>query len=109
MYFLLLVWFSIAFPETAYLFAIHSASLAHSFIQTCSQGRLASCYCSQTSADRVYYKQEQLFTEGYRCTEEYIQFGIHASRNLLTNNKENDVRWLIDNHNKEAGRQVRLY
>jgi len=47
--------------------------------------------------------------EDKKCLTNSIQYGIEGSRKLLENKHQSDIRWRMDNHNKEAGRLVSYY
>ena len=67
-----------------------------------------------TKADLLKHKAEQkvknqnkpILVEDNKCTKHSLQYGIEESRRLLENKYQSDIRWRMDNHNKEAGRQV---
>lgn len=67
-----------------------------------------------TKADLLKHKAEQkdknepYLVEDNKCTKHSLQYGIEESRRLLENKYQSDIRWRMDNHNKEAGRQVNL-
>ena len=108
----------IAIPETAFLYAIKSAGFAYSLAWACSSGTTTDCMCDKansvniTKADLLKHKVQQqtpdkpIIFEDKKCTKHSLQYGIEESRRLLENKYESDIRWRMDNHNKEAGRLV---
>ncbi|XP_065655292.1 protein Wnt-4 [Hydra vulgaris] len=92
-----------AYPETAFLFAIYSAGLAHSMAFACLQGIIENCKCP-LSTRKVYKVTETKTIFEDFCMENNIEYGIAESRKVLQNDKESDPKWKIDEHNKEAGR-----
>ncbi|XP_057303735.1 protein Wnt-2-like [Hydractinia symbiolongicarpus] len=92
-----------AFPQTAYLFAIHSAGVAYSLAHACSSGLIKNCKCQKKAVEKVN-KNEGTVVEKTECAKKSIRYGIQEAERLLKNVKETDTRWLVDEHNKRAGR-----
>jgi len=96
-----------AFQETAYLFAIHTATLAYSLAQACSMGLKKDCICKESK--RKMSKNSAAIIIDKQCSKQSMEYGITKSRYLLKNVREKDARSLVDEHNKEAGRQALIH
>ncbi|XP_065654383.1 protein wingless isoform X1 [Hydra vulgaris] len=92
--------------ETSFLFAIYSAGLAHSIAAACSRGLIENCKCHSTNNKIYRMTEREVIYEDASCASNSIAFGITESRKMLHNDKENDLKWRINEHNKEAGRKM---
>ena len=101
--------FLTAYQETGFLYAIQSAGVAYSLADACSRGFIRSCRCKESTTQKMLHQQQQgapaMYTTS-KCLDSTIEYGIKESRRLLRNVVATDSRWLIDEHNKEAGRLV---
>ena len=107
----------LAIPETAFLYAINSAGIAYSLAWACSTGQTKDCACDKprplnySNFDLLKEQAKRkpnhpLILEDKKCLTNSIKYGIDSSRKLLENKHQSDIRWRMDNHNKEAGRRV---
>lgn len=80
--------------------------MAYSLAHACSSGLIKNCKC-QKKADKKVNKNEGMVVEKTECAKKSIRYGIQEAERLLKNVKETDTRWLVDEHNKRAGRLVR--
>nr|BAH23779.1 secreted signaling factor Wnt9/10c [Hydra vulgaris] len=93
----------LATRESAFLFGIFSASLAHIISTVCLKGLKQECrYKLDPTAKDVSPTSSPLYNEN--CLQNCIKHGIDSSRELLSSKKIRDARWQMDEHNKEAGR-----
>lgn len=87
--------------ESAFVYALASASIAHSITQACSDGRIAGCSCDASIKGRT--------PEGYRwagCSDNIV-YGMGVAEKFLDPRIRNRTNILLINiHNNEAGRQV---
>lgn len=102
----------IAFPETAFLYAIHSAGLAYSLAIACASGK-TECKCKKSKEEQYIVQGNPdlqrgatIVLEDKSCTKDSLKYGIAEAEKLLDNTKEQDIRWKVDEHNKKAGRMV---
>ncbi|KAA0198752.1 hypothetical protein HAZT_HAZT006489 [Hyalella azteca] len=95
--------------ETAFIYAITSAGVVHAVTQACSSGNLTDCYCDMS-------KQGLSTPEGWKwggCSDN-LNFGNQFARQFVDapekewHKKEKKFRNLMNLHNNEAGRQVRV-
>ncbi|GAB6023024.1 Protein Wnt-9b [Chamberlinius hualienensis] len=92
-----------AFKETAFLFAISSASLVHSLSRACSTGQMTQCTCDE-SLDDVENRKTWLWAG---CGDN-VKFGQKFAWKFLQQKKlnSNDLRAKLDKHNTEVGIKV---
>ncbi|XP_064646706.1 protein Wnt-9a-like [Lineus longissimus] len=91
------------FKETAFLYAISSAGLVHTFARACSSGRLDRCTCGKT-------KNKNTETWKLGGCGDNIKFGTRFSRRFLkardTDSNSEDFRAKIDEHNTNVGLRI---
>ena len=106
----------LGYRETAFLYAIQSAGVAHSITIACHLGMFAKCRCiskkkrrqrklAQHEKRNLHYNGN-IFDWSDSCLDRAISFGKGMSRKVMSNSQGRDVRAMVDRHNKEAGRQV---
>ncbi|XP_023228817.1 protein Wnt-9a-like isoform X1 [Centruroides sculpturatus] len=90
-----------AYPETAFLYSITSASLVHTVARGCSSGKLRHCTCDEDTFNATENKKTWLWGG---CGDN-VKFGARFTRKfLLTRWKHaKDLRALIERHNSEVG------
>lgn len=102
--------------ETAFVYAITAAGVSHAITQACSMGELLQCGCELTRSRAPPSPTAGPGTEGTAwewggCGDD-VQFGYEKSQQFMdakSKKGKNDIRALIDLHNNEAGRLVRLH
>eukprot|EP00794_Sanderia_malayensis_P017565 gene17565-19317_t len=102
------------YRETAYLYAIQSAGIAHSITVACHLGLFANCRCisKKKRRQRKLAKHEKrnlhyngnIFDWSDYCLDRAISYGKGMSRKVMSNNQVRDVKAIVDRHNKESGR-----
>lgn len=100
--------YSTGFRETAFLYALMSAGVAHSIARACAQGRLLSCGCDplgyRASHDRGRARANKWEWSG--CSHN-LAFGIEFSKKFLDVREQvDDLQSKINVHNNNAGRSV---
>lgn len=95
-------------PESAFVYALTSASVMHHVAKTCARGELKECGCAKAPLQRSTNQSHDGFEWG-GCSDD-LKFGRSISSTFL-DAEENDRRRrklvrLINWHNNEAGRQV---
>ena len=97
MYFLLFT----GFRETAFIYAITSAAVAHAVARACADGTIYTCTCN--------YRLKQpdgVDWEWGGCSDN-ANFGKKFSRKFVdVAEKGRDFRYMMNLHNNEAGRRV---
>ena len=125
-------------PETAFIYALTSASVMHGIARACAKGELAECGCdrsqpSSSARGRVLLKSPSsstpssmgtsLFvstsspsapTDGFEwggCSDD-LKFGRNVSTSFIDQQEtlvtRRQIVRMVNLHNNEAGRQVRL-
>lgn len=89
--------------ETAFVFAITSAGVTHAVARSCSEGAIESCTCD--------YRRRGPGGPDWHwggCSDN-VDFGRMFSREFVDSSERGrDLRYLINLHNNEAGRMVRI-
>ena len=99
-----MLWFP-GVKETAYLYAISSASLVHSFARACAQNLLEWCTCDQ--APGPTNNREAWLWGG--CGDN-IRYARKFARKFLQAQKwGTDLRGRVDLHNTNVGIKVSKY
>lgn len=89
--------------ESAYLSAVSAASVAFAVTRACSKGELSDCSCD----NKIRQKKSQKWKWG-GCSED-IKYGERFSKDFLDAKEDaNTASGLMNLHNNEAGRRVRL-
>ena len=87
--------------ETAFLYAMTSASVTHHVSRACAEGSVRSCSCG--------YNGRQSSGPDWQwggCSDN-IQFGYRFSRRFVDASERGmDMRYMMNIHNNEAGRRV---
>ncbi|CAH2104948.1 unnamed protein product [Euphydryas editha] len=96
------------FRETAFLYALTAAGVAHAIARACAQGRLLSCGCDplgyRASHDRGRARVNKWEWSG--CSHN-LAFGIEFSKKFLDVREEvDDLQSKINVHNNNAGRST---
>ena len=95
--------------ETAFIYAIMAAGLVHAVTRSCSAGNMTECSCDTTLSG------SGSATEGWHwggCSDNIV-YGTWFSRRFIdyvpknTSAREDDTLLAMNQHNSEAGRQVR--
>uniref|UniRef100_A0A8C4QHH4 Protein Wnt n=1 Tax=Eptatretus burgeri TaxID=7764 RepID=A0A8C4QHH4_EPTBU len=90
-----------AFRETAFLFALSAAGLAHAVARACSRGRLERCTCDEAPGLR----NRQAWQWG-GCGDN-LRYGAKFARTFLLHGEASkDLRAGIDRHNTRVGIKV---
>nr|CAD7410632.1 unnamed protein product [Timema cristinae] len=99
--------------ETAFVYAVTSAGVAHAVTQSCSSGNLTECSCDSS-------RQGRSTPEGWKwggCSDN-LQYGVQFSRKFVDaseyvkatgtakDKKRRNIRTRMNLHNNEAGRRV---
>lgn len=88
--------------ETAFIYAVTSASLAHSVARACSQGSIFTCTCGVKTTS----VSTQNDWKWGGCSDN-AAFGHRFSRDFVDESERGrDLRYMMDHHNNEAGRLV---
>ena len=73
-------------------------------------GILSQCRCVKKKKRRLRKtaskENKHIFEWSDKCLDDALSYGIQISRYLLENVQVRDVRGMVDEHNKEAGRRV---
>ena len=107
----MIITFSTATKEAAFNYALVTAGIVQVMARNCMKGDLPSCYCSRA-------KRPQSLAAKYKwggCGDN-VQYASDFSRTFLNDpqveklngsaNTKRAEKLLMDNHNKEVGRQV---
>ncbi|ELT95360.1 hypothetical protein CAPTEDRAFT_222661 [Capitella teleta] len=90
------------YKETAYLHALTSSSLVHTFSRACAQGRLDRCTCDESFSAS---KNKEAWLWG-GCGDN-IQYGMKFARRFLRwMRKSLDLQATADSHNSDVGIRV---
>ena len=90
--------------ETAFIYAITSASVTHSIARACSEGSIQSCSCDYTHQSRAPSTTRDWEWGG--CSDN-IGYGFKFSREFVdTGERGRNLREKMNLHNNEAGRAV---
>ncbi|XP_054707008.1 protein Wnt-2b-like [Uloborus diversus] len=91
--------------ESAFLYAISSAGVAHSVTRSCSRGELRHCTCDPNRKGVGGDRQGPFAWGG--CSE-FVSFGIKAARKFIDAREAalKDARSLMNLHNNRAGRKA---
>jgi hypothetical protein len=108
--------------ETAFIYAITSAALAHSVSRACSAGSIYTCSCGNHEPvlqRKGLGRRGSLSPGGPQGTSRHstdwqwggcgdnVQFGHRFARDFVdANERERDLRCAMNLHNNEAGRTV---
>lgn len=96
--------------ETAFIYAITSAAVAHAVARACSEGSIESCTCDYSHQARA--PQMSATMPGLRDWEwggcsDNIGYGFKFSREFVdTGERGRNLREKMNVHNNEAGRAV---
>ncbi|XP_026487660.1 protein Wnt-10a [Vanessa tameamea] len=96
------------FRETAFLYALTAAGVAHSIARACAQGRLLSCGCDplgyRASHDRGRARANKWEWSG--CSHN-LAYGVEFSKKFLDIREQvDDLQSKINVHNNNAGRSI---
>lgn len=87
--------------ETAFIYSIMSAGVAHAIATACSTGRIHTCSCD--------YRLEQPTDEDWKwggCSDN-VKFGYRFSKQFIDSIEQGeDLRFMVNRQNNEAGRRV---
>lgn len=82
--------------------------MAFSLAYACSNGLVNNCKCVEKQIEQTKtFNNGKIILKGARCFADSIKFGIAESRKIFRKETHKDVKTLVDEHNKEAGRMVR--
>jgi len=88
--------------ETAFVYALTSASVAHAVARSCSEGQIDTCACDYRNNKRP----NGLDWEWGGCSDN-IEFGYRFARTFVdAAERGRDLRFVMNLHNNEAGRLV---
>jgi hypothetical protein len=108
------VYFLLETPETAFIYALTSASIMHSIAKACAKGALKECGCEKSSsiARTRSMKTSSTSTDGFEwggCSDD-LKFGRNVSMTFVDSQETVITRRrivrMVNWHNNEAGRQV---
>nr|XP_027201897.1 protein Wnt-1-like isoform X1 [Dermatophagoides pteronyssinus]XP_027201898.1 protein Wnt-1-like isoform X2 [Dermatophagoides pteronyssinus] len=86
--------------ETAFVYALTSAAVAHSIARACSEGMIETCTCDY----RYNRKPSGMDWEWGGCSDN-IDFGYKFARQFVDSaERGRDLRFVMNLHNNEAGR-----
>ncbi|KAI1291766.1 Protein Wnt-1 [Halotydeus destructor] len=86
--------------ETAFVYALTSAGVAHAVARACSEGQIETCTCDYRNNRRP----NGLDWEWGGCSDN-IEFGYKFARSFVdAAEKGRDLRFVMNLHNNEAGR-----
>ena len=95
--------FVVGCRETAFIYSITSAAVAHSVSQACSEGTVYTCSCGHNNPTRRTHRD----WEWGGCSDN-IKFGYKFSQEFIdVVERGRDLRFMMNLHNNEAGRTVR--
>ena len=94
--------FVVGCRETAFIYSITSAAVAHSVSQACSEGTVYTCSCGHNNPTRRTHRD----WEWGGCSDN-IKFGYKFSQEFIdVVERGRDLRFMMNLHNNEAGRTV---
>ena len=87
--------------ETAFIYSITSAGVAHAMARACSEGRIHTCSCD--------YELKQPSGQDWKwggCSDNF-KFGYRFSKWFIDSIEQGeDLRYMVNRQNNEAGRRV---
>ncbi|CAH2233554.1 jg13188 [Pararge aegeria aegeria] len=98
------------FRETAFLYALTSAGVAHAVARACAQGRLISCGCDPLGYRAAHERGRSRSNkwEWSGCSHN-LAYGIEFSKKFLDVREQvDDLQSKINVHNNNAGRSHRV-
>lgn len=105
----------VCFPgsrETAFTYAISAAGVVNAVSRACREGELSSCGCSRAARpkdlprDWLWGGCGDNLNYGYRFSKEFVD--AREREKTFTKGSMESARLLMNLHNNEAGRRVRL-
>lgn len=91
--------------EAAFTYAIIAAGVAHAVTAACTQGSLSGCGCDKEK--QGFYNQEEGWKWG-GCSADF-HYGVGFSKVFVDAREiKQNARTLMNLHNNEVGRKVRL-
>lgn len=106
--------FRLETPETAFIYALTSASIMHGISKACAKGELNECGCEKSpsaiSMKKILSATQNDGFEWGGCSDD-LKFGRKVSTSFLDQQESTTTRRrvarMINLHNNEAGRLVR--
>lgn len=93
--------------ETAFVYAITSAGVAHSVARACSEGSVFTCTCGRRMVDVTSLSMSTPRDWEWGGCSDNIEFGQRFSRDFVDMvERGRDLRYMMNLHNNEAGRIV---
>ena len=94
--------FVVGCRETAFIYSITSAAVAHSVSQACSEGTVYTCSCGHNNPARHTHRDWK-----WGGCSDNIKFGYKFSQEFIdVVERGRDLRFMMNLHNNEAGRTV---
>ena len=88
--------------ETAFIYSITSAGVAHAMARSCSEGKMYTCSCDH----QLEQPQQDAKWKWGGCSDNY-KFGYKFSKRFTDSiEKGEDFRYMVNKQNNEAGRRV---
>lgn len=99
--------------ETAFIYALTSASLTYHVIRECSQGRIYGCYNRCVKPEKVKLQHTRLLNSTHiknEACDDNIKFGVNVWKDFVfKGEKSSDIRAIFNVRNSQLGLQASFF